>query len=326
MGTPPREIDSHPIGVTSRMCDPVGAAGRRDDQATPIPGEGLAKARTSVFVGPRHRGSRGDDGACPRTGGSGASRNGAVSLLDVVRVRFRNLVVKVGRAHRSGGVRAAVRVAARMIFRQLRRPLFYAFEYGFDRRNGVDTRGRRLVTGQVMARSEHQDVVAYEATSMPRLKRLLRSLPAIDPADFTFIDLGCGKGATLVVAALEGFRRIVGVELDSQLAEAARINARVVQERTSKPVEVVEGDASAYRLPLEPSVIYLFNPFGLDTMRSVADSVMASLVQCPRPLFVVYLNPLHRCVWDETGVLRPISSGRGWVIYAAVGATDGQSR
>jgi SAM-dependent methyltransferase len=213
-----------------------------------------------------------------------------------------------------------------MISRQLRRPLSYAVEYTFDRRHAVDTRGRRLVTGEVMARSEYRDVVAYEATSALRLKRLLRSLPAIDPADLTFIDLGCGKGATLVVAAQQGFKRVVGVELDSQLAEVARTNARVVHERTSRPVEVVESDASAYQLPLEPGVVYLFNPFGLHTMRSVADAVMASLVQCPRPLFVVYLNPLHRCVWDETGVLRPISSGRGWVIYAAVGATDGQSR
>lgn len=235
-----------------------------------------------------------------------------------MRIKCRNLVVKVGQAHRSGGVRAAAWVAARMTYRQLRRPLNYAREYHFDRRFGIDTRGRRLVPAEMMTRSKHRDVVAYEATSIPRLKQLLRSLPAIDPAEFTFIDLGCGKGRTLAVAAHQGFRRVVGVELDSELAAVARANARVLQERTSRPVQVIERDASAYRLPLESSVIYLFNPFGLQTMRSIATEVVTSLVEHPRPLFVVYLNPLHLSVWDETRVLTPIASGRGWIIYSSI--------
>ena len=43
---------------------------------------------------------------------------------------------------------------------------------------------------------------------------------------FTFIDLGCGKGRTLLMASQYPFRRIIGVELLSELHRIAQQNIR----------------------------------------------------------------------------------------------------
>jgi SAM-dependent methyltransferase len=222
---------------------------------------------------------------------------------------------EVGRARRTSGLPGVLRTTARLVGRQLRRPLDYGREYALDRRYGLDTRGRRKIAADTLVRGEHRDGVDFESTPPPSWRKVLRELSLADPGDFTFVDLGCGKGFVLALAALHGFGRIVGVELDPGLAGRARVNAEVLSARTSSAVDVVEGDASAFELPPEPTVVYMYNPFGPQTMRDVARRVDRSLAERPRPVFVVYVNPLHRHVWDESSTLRLRTGNRHWAVY-----------
>jgi SAM-dependent methyltransferase len=255
------------------------------------------------------------------------------TLLRVERLRY-----DIRQARRTGGLRNVVPIAANVMIRQTYRLVAVAQNYGFDRRHGIDTRGWRVTPAEVTARTEHGDGVDFEPTPVRELRKILDALPGIDLADSTFIDLGCGKGGPLAVAALKGFRRVVGVEMNGELAEVARANAEVLKARTpgTGTIEVVEGDATTYPLPPEPTLLYLYNPFGSGSMRVVAESVTTSLREHPRVFFVLYLNPWHRHVWEEVSVLRPIGSRpagwwnrrvrkeQGWVLYAsAEAAGDG---
>ena len=222
---------------------------------------------------------------------------------------------EVGRARRTSGLPGVLRTTARLVGRQLRRPLDYGREYALDRRYGLDTRGRRKIAADTLVRGEHRDGVDFESTPPPSWRKVLRELRLEDPGDFTFVDLGCGKGFVLALAALHGFGRVVGVELDPDLAGKARANAQVLTARTSSQVEVVEGDATSFGLPSEPTVVYMYNPFGPQTMRDVVRAVDRSLVERPRPLFVVYVNPLHRHVWDESSTLRLRTGNRHRAVY-----------
>jgi SAM-dependent methyltransferase len=247
-----------------------------------------------------------------------------VKFLNDMRVRLQRFVLDTRQAHRRGGLREAVPLATQLIYRQVHRPVAFAREYNFDRRHGLDTRGWRVVDAEAVAGSQHRDGTDFEPIPVWELHRVLEALPSVDPSEFTFIDLGCGKGGTLAVAALRGFRRVVGVEFDSQLAAAARTNARVMGARTGTEIEVIEGDVSTYRFPAEPTVVYLFNPFGAGTMGSVAASLAASLQEWPRPVFVLYVHPLHRQIWDELPTLTPIRSNRRWVLYSATAPLYGE--
>jgi SAM-dependent methyltransferase len=94
----------------------------------------------------------------------------------------------------------------------------------------------------------------------------LRVVPE-DPRELVFIDLGCGKGRTLILAAQQGFKRVMGVEFSPQLAAIARENIRCV----GVTAEVLEMDACQFQPPDENLFIYLYNPFG--------DSVIAPVVK-----------------------------------------------
>lgn len=63
----------------------------------------------------------------------------------------------------------------------------------------------------------------YEATDYATLFRLLGGLNWQVGREL-FIDFGCGKGRVLLVAAMQPVRRVIGVELSSELSVIARRN------------------------------------------------------------------------------------------------------
>ena len=67
---------------------------------------------------------------------------------------------------------------------------------------------------------------------------MLSALP-IDYRDFTFIDIGSGKGRTLLMASDYPFRRIIGVELLPELHRIAQENVRKYKNENQKSFAIV---------------------------------------------------------------------------------------
>lgn len=135
--------------------------------------------------------------------------------------------------------------------------------------------------------------------------------------DFTFLDLGSGKGRTLLMAADYPFRRIIGVELLPALHAIAEENVRSYKSESQKcfAIESVCGDASAFALPEAPLVIYLFNPFPESGLRRMAGILEQSLKRNPRPVYVVYHNPLLEHVLAG-GALSKVVGAHQYSIFA----------
>ena len=63
------------------------------------------------------------------------------------------------------------------------------------------------------------------------------------------------------------------------------------------PVVAHRKDVTDYELPKEPFILYLFNPFGEAVVSKLLDNLEASLRDCPREGYLIYLNAKHRnCV------------------------------
>ena len=129
----------------------------------------------------------------------------------------------------------------------------------------------------------------YQPTDAALFREMLGSLP-IDFSEFTFVDVGSGKGRTLLMASEYPFRRIVGVEVLPELDRAAQENIRSFKSpaQCCMQIESVCADAREFVLPEEPLVLYLFNPLAEAALRGM----IGRLKQSPRPLWVVYHNPL----------------------------------
>jgi len=112
----------------------------------------------------------------------------------------------------------------------------------------------------------------------------------VKPGD-GFLDYGCGKGRVVCVAATHPFSRVFGIEMRPELVDLAEQNLGRLRGRKSGHAEIVTGDATAYAVPDDVTVIVMFNPFTRNVMRQTLDRVRESLDRKPRGLRVVYMNP-----------------------------------
>jgi SAM-dependent methyltransferase len=137
---------------------------------------------------------------------------------------------------------------------------------------------------------------------------------------FTFIDIGSGKGRALLLASQFGFRRIIGVELLPELHNIARENVLHFQQRSGNPrIELIYGDGATFCLPAEPSVIFLFNPLPEAAFRVFMENTERSLLQYPRPTFVVYANPVFAQTVSAFPSLQKLGGTHQYLLFRSSG-------
>jgi len=129
------------------------------------------------------------------------------------------------------------------------------------------------------------------------LFREMIQVVGVDYSQFTFIDIGSGKGRALLMASEYPFRRIVGVELLPELNAIAQENIRRLPKgRPCDAIETLQGDARDYPFPREPLVIFMFHPLPESGFRKVIDNLRSSLNDNPRPAWLIYANPLYESI------------------------------
>src|SRR5207253_8560494 len=105
------------------------------------------------------------------------------------------------------------------------------------------------------------------------------------------VDVGCGKGRVINWCLTKNLgRRIIGVELDPDVAESTRRRVRRYPQ-----VQILTGNVVDL-LPLPATLYYLFNPFDDSMLRRFRDALAASR---PENVRIVYYNPVHVGVFEE---------------------------
>lgn len=166
----------------------------------------------------------------------------------------------------------------------------------FDALHGTDTGGKILLSELRIDSAHLGDGAAYQAIGPARLVNAVRFL-GIDPGQFTFIDLGCGKGRALFVAAELGFRQVIGVEFAGELVEIAREN---LSKLAFSQVSLLHGDAGEYAFPEGDLVVYMYNPFYYRVVQRVVENL--SKHRNGR-LYVIYARPVVRSLLDDADFL-----------------------
>lgn len=208
--------------------------------------------------------------------------------------------------HPSRSVRAVVSASAgrsRAAVESLRRRISLVRNRLFDLRYGVDTLEDHDGP-EFPPDAAHDDARHYARVSPRVFAALVKDIDA--PPGSIFIDIGCGKGAALLLALKHGFRSVIGVELNGRLVPIARANVEkyCTNRKLDCRAQVVQGDAVAFDFPDEPTVLFLFNPFGAETMRDVLDNLERSLERNPREVVVAYMNPTQAAEFAGRRFLR----------------------
>jgi SAM-dependent methyltransferase len=163
---------------------------------------------------------------------------------------------------------------------------------------------------------------AYQPTEPAVFREIINGL-GIDYSRFTFIDLGSGKGRTLLMASEYPFRRVAGVELLPELNRVAEENLRKFpsDRRQCQDVETICADARDYVFPAEPLVVYLFHPLPEAGLEQVMQNLASSLRESPRDVIVIYHNPLLEPVLARCAALRKTDGTTQYSVYASEATT-----
>lgn len=217
----------------------------------------------------------------------------------------RILAIKVARALRERGVAAAIAHALGpqglgILFGRTGKQ-----QDAFDLKYGTDT-GRIVAQWMLDVDSPNAAFgLRYQASEEREVQDALTFLGA-DIRNFTFLDLGCGKGRTLLIAAKLECRQVIGVEFSQELAAIARKNLSIMGIANGS---IVEADAADYRFPdCDDLVIYFYNPFLDKVMHKVVSNLRQSRA---KNLFIIYKVPDCAQLFDDCEFLTPLGSPPG---------------
>jgi SAM-dependent methyltransferase len=198
-------------------------------------------------------------------------------------------------------------------------------EARLDRRWGAETTERvhadRLDQGNVGRLGGY----GYQGVSEARFAAITRALRQRVPstAGYTFFDVGAGKGRAMMLAAQGEWRRVCGVELSKEMADAAVENFRAFRGRfpRSPQIHLAQGNALEMPLPDGPMLVFLYNPFGADVLSAFVQHLRAHLHRHGGDVWVAYCNPLHQAVLSSPDTARwitPVERHDEWVLYRTV--------
>ena len=159
----------------------------------------------------------------------------------------------------------------------------------FDRKHGVETTDpidRNGLTGMAPELREHAG--EYMPTPVALFRRIIGK-SRIDPADFSFVDLGSGKGRVLLAAAEYPFRSILGIEADGSLHQLAMQNlAGRLDGVAGSPMKILHADARTAELPKGNLFVFMYSPFRGPIFRQVASRLAEVGRESGRAVVIAY--------------------------------------
>jgi len=210
-------------------------------------------------------------------------------------------------AHRGvmGTMRSAWRSLGRRLGRQSVSRNLVDGAHSFDVEHGTDTGG--LIPGSELGVGHRHDLFIAGYAGVPpsgfrdAISRWQGTGLRYPIEDYTFFDLGCGKGRAVLLASELGFREAVGVELNAGLAEIAQANTRIwtAAGKARSPIRIVCGDATEVMWPSGPCLVYLYNPFAKRVMKDVVEVMRQQFDGRRDELEIVYQKPEQAAVLES---------------------------
>jgi SAM-dependent methyltransferase len=249
--------------------------------------------------------------------GVDASDKSSISVTRSARQWWKDVAAREGRFAATRQLLSALWEFVRDSTPERRRQRYGDADYDWEHR--VNTTSAAIGWRERLLGVFHSPYQPTESVLFHEMIEALREQSQLDFREFTFIDLGSGKGRTLLMASDYPFRRVVGVDLLPELHRAALENLSKYKSETQKcfALESICADATEFRFPDEPTVLYLFNPFPEAGLRRMIAGLERSLREHPRAVYVLYHNPALGHVLGENGRLKKISGTHQFAIYQA---------
>ena len=169
-----------------------------------------------------------------------------------------------------------------------------------EKKYGINTTGADELKKLEKAGIDISHATIYMPVSYSLLEIIFQQLP--DSSKNHFLDLGCGRGRALCVAAHQGFKKVTGIDFSKELCDTAKKNLKLTKNKIPElHFNVINNDAFYFNIPDDADCIFFFNPFDEIIMSGVINNIAESLQNNPRKLFIIYVNPLHKEQFVKAG-------------------------
>lgn len=213
--------------------------------------------------------------------------------------------------------------AIRLVPRALRVRFFYRNRSGldWDRTNGVDTEG--VVHASHINAKGWKEACNYQPVTTTGFGSLVAHvLPCIDPADYTFVDIGSGKGRAILLASSWPWKRIIGVEISPELHALAERNIQNYRGQLTTRPESICVDATQFEVIKDPLVLFFYQPFSDGVTSRVLENIRESYTSFHRDIWAIYTGPHGHGghAFERSGFLHLRESGENFGIWRARGS------
>ena len=127
----------------------------------------------------------------------------------------------------------------------------------------------------------------YEPTPYAVLERLRDS--GLIGAEDVILDYGCGKGRVDFFLSHETGARAIGIEYDEDIYEQVLANRKTAL--SGGNTEFFLGRGENYKVPVEVTGCYFFNPFSVELLHTVMARIIESYYEHPREIFLYFYFP-----------------------------------
>jgi SAM-dependent methyltransferase len=133
----------------------------------------------------------------------------------------------------------------------------------------------------------------YEAVNYYMLEKLFKAFRDLSPVT-SIIDLGCGKGRVITVAAYFGFLQITGIDFAKELCEEASANMKKHEPLfPALSWNIINANVLDYAIKPDDFVFFMFNPFSEEILNGFLDKLENSCKAFPRKTYFIYASPIH---------------------------------
>ncbi len=133
---------------------------------------------------------------------------------------------------------------------------------------------------------------AYRATPRLIFDWAMAQLPR-NLKEYTFIDIGAGRGRVLLLASRYNFEKVRGVEFAAELHDDAEMNiAQFPRSRMKcRDVECWHMDALDLPIPDDKLVFYFFDPFSDAMLQRMMARIVDAYRARPRTIYLIFVDP-----------------------------------
>ncbi len=186
----------------------------------------------------------------------------------------------------------------------------------FDRKHGTNTQTHIEVEDLGIVDEPRRQAVHYEASALPKLHRAFKNLN-IDEEEYTFIDVGSGKGLVVIETAKRNFREVVGLEISALAHRISEQNVSTASSRAKlkSPIKLLNINALDYDYPAVKQVVYLYNPFGELFISKLFGVLRHRLLEGSTDIVVAYVNPVCLDTVEREAATEMIFAHRSLVVF-----------